>query len=385
MIKVHEEIYLRLVRNSLWDKHVEVPSDFKDWSLIMYLAESQAMQGTIANALLGCPFVLQKMNTEFQGKMRNVLRSNVIMHSIANSTLQELVMALRKADVECVLLKGQGLAVNYPNPELRECGDIDLYVGTENYHRSYDVLKETVDEIDDISALKKGGKHYHAKLNNISIEVHKYSEVMSSVSLDKLYQGYAFDGLSKNLVELEIGETVVLTPADNYNAFYVFNHFWNHFISVGIGLRQLCDWTMFLHARGANVDKQYLHKILTDMKLMKAWKTFGCIAVDFIGLPQNEFPFYDPKYREKSRGVLKHVLNEGDLGRETEFIRVPNKGYLHEKVFSLKFYLKRFMSMLKLFPQYAFKQLNHSILNGIRLLFKDFVVYLPFEKTRNIL
>lgn len=379
MMKIHEKVFLSLVRNSLWNTQVEVPAEFKDWSLVMCLAGSQALQGTVAKALLDNPSELDRMKPDAESKLKNILMTNMVMHSMANSTLQELVKTLDNAGIKYVLLKGQGLAANYPDPELRECGDIDLYVGTEQYLQSYEVLKDVVDEIDDAAVFKGGGKHYHAMRSGISIEIHKYSEILSSLSLDKTYQRYANVGLSQNLAGLNFGESMVWTPADDFNAFYVFNHLWNHFLSVGIGLRQICDWTMLLHSRGHNIDRKYLQEILTEMKLMKPWKTFGCIVVNILGLPEEEFPFYDPKYGKKAQKVLERIMTDGDMGRETEFIRKSNKGYLHEKLFSMKFYIKRFNQLTRLFPYHAFLRLSHSIANGIKLLFKDFIVYLRLQ------
>lgn len=66
--------------------------------------------------------------------------TNVGMHSQMNMTLQLLVLTLRKAGIEPVLLKGQGLSRYYPTPELRQCGDIDIYVGEENYEKAYDAI-----------------------------------------------------------------------------------------------------------------------------------------------------------------------------------------------------------------------------------------------------
>ena len=368
-MKRHEEVFLSLVRNSLWDTQVEVPVDFNDWSLIMRLAEAQAMQGSVAKAILDSPAVLSKMKPGTQSKLSNMLMTNVVMHSMANSSIQKLVKALRDVGIECVLLKGQGLAANYKYPDTRECGDIDLYVGIDNYRQSYEVLKDIVDEIDDHTALDKGGKHYHAILSGISIEVHKYSEVLPSPSLDRIYQRHASEGLSQNLVEMPFGEIMVSSPANNFNAFFIFCHLWNHFISVGVGIRQICDWTMFLHRRGANIDTEYLSRILNELKLMTPWKTFGCIAVDVLGLSAEEFPFYDAKYRTKALKVLDRIMTEGDMGRETEFIRVADRGYLYEKLFSLKYYLKRFIGMVSLFPCHAIQQLRYSIISGFKRLF----------------
>lgn len=365
----HEKVFLSLVRNALWDTQAEVPSDFKDWGRVMRLAKEQAMEGAVAKGLLDSPAILKMLKPESRSRLSNMLMSNVLMHSIANSSLQKLVQTLRKNGIECVLLKGQGIAAYYRHPDIRECGDIDLYVGVDSYRRSYDVLKEIVDEIDDHSVLDGSGKHYHAKYSGISIEVHKFSEILPSASLDRKYQRYASEGLTKDLVQVEFAEVNVWTPSDNFNAFYIFNHLWYHYLSVGVGLRQLSDWTIFLHARSSYIDKEYLHHILRELNLIIPWKIFGCVAVDILGLPAEELPFYEPRYRKKAFKVFDHILKEGDLGRETEFMRLPTKGYLYEKLFSLKYHIKRFIILLPLFPYHAFQKLRFSLSSGVRRLF----------------
>lgn len=369
-MKPHEKVFLSLVRNSLWDTQAEVPVDFKDWSLVMRLAKAQAMEGAAAKALLDSPDVLSRLKPGARDRLNNMLMTNVVMHSMAHSSIRVLVAALNNAGIDCVLLKGEGLAADYAYPDIRECGDIDLYVGVENYRRSYEVLKDVVDEIDAPSVLNGSGKHYHALLSGISVEIHKYSEVMNSASLDRIYQRYAADGLSRNLAEIESGGIKVKIPEDSFNAFYVFSHLWNHFLTIGVGLRQVSDLTVLLHARAAYLDKDYLHQVLTEMKMMTPWKTFGCIAVDILGLPEDEFPFYEPGFRNNAIKVFERILTEGDLGRETEFMRIPDRGFLYEKFFSLRWYLKRFLSLVRLFPHQSFCQLWHSVSNGLRRLFR---------------
>ena len=368
----HEEVFFSLLRNALWDTQAEVPVDFNDWGLVMRLAKCQAMEGAVAKALLDSPDILDRMKPESRPRLSNMLLTNVVMHSMANSAVQVVVEALRKAGVACVLLKGQGVATYYHHPEIRDCGDIDLYVGEEDYHRSYEALKESVDTIDDKSRLDGKGKHYHAQLSGISIEIHKFSDELSSSSDNQVYQRYASEGLSRNLVELDFGEVKVMTPADDFNAFYIFSHLWNHFISIGVGIRQICDLTMLLHVRGADVDKEYLRQVLSNMMLMGPWKTFGCIAVDVLGLPEDEFPFYDSKCAKTAMKVLERIISEGDMGRETEFIRIHDKGYLYEKFFSFRFHVKRFFALSALFPQHAFKQLWFAVSGGIRRMFAQY-------------
>ena len=77
------------------------------------------------------------------------------------------------------------------------------------------------------------------------VEVHRYANVYSSQKQNSIYRPYEEEGLSKNLIPLEFGGIKIMTPAYEFNAYYLFNHIWVHFLSSGVGLRQLCDLSLF--------------------------------------------------------------------------------------------------------------------------------------------
>ena len=367
----HEKVFFSILRSALWGTPIEVPEDFTQWSAVMRLAKIQALMGLVGDVLLTRSEIRETLPTKFVVRLQEIPMTSVGMHSQMNMTLQLIVKNLRNHGVDPVLLKGQGLARNYPTPELRQCGDIDLYVGVQNYAKSYEILKNIVSEIDDQSCLDSDEKHYHASVGNIMIEVHRYADIHSSSTFNKIYQEYARIGLSEGLIPIQFSDMVVNTPADNFNAFYVFNHMWHHFMHGGVGLRQLCDWSVFLHSRAGSLDLDYLSSLLSKMKLMKPWKVFGCIAVDYLGLPKDDFPFYESKYHNKASKTLERIMYEGNFGQQTEFVRKPTRGYISEKLFSLKCYIKRFFGLVVIFPYHAFQQIYYSIVEGIVRLVKD--------------
>lgn len=370
-MREHEKLFFSILKSALWGTPVEVPDGFTQWSAVMRLSKIQALMGLVGDVLLTRSEIRETLPTKFVVRLQEIPMTSVGMHSQMNMTLQLIVTNLRNHGVEPVLLKGQGLARNYPTPELRQCGDIDLYVGVQNYAKSYEILKNIVSEIDDQSCLDSDEKHYHASVGNIMIEVHRYADIHSSSTFNQIYQDYARLGLSEGLIPLQFGEVVVNTPADNFNAFYVFNHMWHHFMHEGVGLRQLCDWIVFLHSRAGSLDLEYLSTLLTKMKLIKPWKTFGCIAVNYLGLPKDEFPFYDSRYHKKATKTLERIMLEGNFGQQTEFVRKPTRGYISEKLFSLKCYVKKFLGLVVIFPYHAFQQIYYSIVEGMARLIKD--------------
>lgn len=336
----------------------------------MKLAKTQALMGLVANVLLTNGEIRSSLPAELISKLRNIPMTNLATHTQMNLTLQRLTLSLREAGIEPVLLKGQGLARNYPIPELRQCGDIDLYVGEECYERTYEALLPIVSEIDDKAKIWNW-MHFDAKIGNIMLEVHQKADYMRSRKGDKLYREYMRRGLSENLSPIKFADTDVMTPNDTYNAFYVFYHLWRHFSGTGVGLRQFCDWTCFLHTHVGKLDLPYLKEMLVNLGFMKLWQVFGCFLVKDLGLPEDEFPFYNKKYVGKVDRVREYVMTDGNFGVLTGYNRERKYSYLQEKWFSFMCHVRRIGRMFRIFPRQTLLHMWYILRDGILQIFSD--------------
>lgn len=365
----HEEVFLSVLRSALWGHPVQVPDGFNDWGAVMKLANMQAVNGLVWNVMVTNQKIKSSIPEQAVAAMRDIPKNNLSMHTKLNNALILVVTTLREHGIEPVLLKGQGLAKYYPVPELRQCGDIDLYVGLDNYEKAYDVLKPIVSDIDEKDRIWEGDKHFHANIGSVLIEVHRFAEVFMDKTLNQVYQSYAENGLESNLASLDFGGISVTTPANDFNVYYVFKHLWHHCVSSGVGLRQLCDLAVFLSIH--DVDRDYLGRILTEMKDMKPWKTFGCVLVDYLGLPEHRFPFYDSRRRHKGELLLKLILSDGNFGHYRDYNREKRYGYFKEKVISLNLILSHQFEFFRIFPYYRNYQFLHTIKLGISQVLKD--------------
>lgn len=369
-MKQHEEVFFKVLRTALWGKTLEVPQYFRDWSAVLKMAHSQALMGLIGNVFLSHPHILSTFSSKAQVRLMDFLFGNVAAHTTLNNTLVLAVTTLRKHGVEPVLLKGQGLAQFYPVPQLRQCGDIDLYVGEENYEKAYDALLPILTKVDPKEDIWKC-MHFHADIGSVQLEIHKQADYVRAESLKDIYHRYMIDGLTGPLPTVELSGEKVRMPSVNYNAFYVFYHLWRHFSTSGVGLRQFCDLMFYLHAKHDEIDLKYLEKILTDMNLMKIWKVFGGVIVDVLGLPENEYPFYDNRYRGKTKYVVKYVLTDGNFGVHTGYSRVRKNRYLVEKWFSFKCHLSRSFRMFYIFPAHSMRRFTQMFSAGMLQVIKD--------------
>lgn len=366
----YEKVFFDLVRSSLWNTPVCGADSFKDWERVFRLAKQQAMLGLVAKRVLDNPELATNVSPDLRSRLKVFLMNNMATHSRLNSSLMYVVSTLKDAGVDSVLLKGQGLARNYPCPELRQCGDIDLYVGVDNYKRSYEVLKPIATEIDDELFLNIG-KHFHAKIGSVFLEIHRYAEVHDSKYFNDIYQHYAIEGLNEKFNKLDFGDVVVRTPSDDFNAFYVFNHMWHHFITEGVGFRQVCDWMMLLDSHYGQLDTDYLYEILKRMRLLVPWKTFGCVLVDMLGMDSRRFPFYDARYSSRAERIGERILAEGNFGQNTSYVRARKNGYWREKLFSLWCHLSRACGVFFIFPNHAIQRAVYMLISGISAIFND--------------
>lgn len=368
-MKQHEEVFFSVLRTALWKQPLVIPEGFKSWGAVMRMAKTQALTGLVSDVMLTTPEIFDNLPEQARQILQELPLNNMAMHTTLNNTLILVVTRLREHGIEPVLLKGQGVARYYPVPELRQCGDIDLYVGEKNYENAYDALLPIVTEIDEKEMIWHEVKHFHAKVGSVLIEIHRFADVNISPKLNEKYQKYAEEGLSKDLVPIDFGGISVLTPSVTFNVYCVFNHLWHHFLTSGVGLRQVCDFAVLLNS--CDVDKPYLKEILTEMRVMEVWQAIGCILVEYIGLPMEKMPFYAPISKRRMSRVLSRIMIEGNFGQSSQFGRKRTGNYLFDKAISFNYHIKRHSSIFLVFPDWALRQIAYTFKAGFRQVFKD--------------
>lgn len=373
-MKQHEEVFLELLRAGMWSRKPVVPQDFSDWGSVVRLAKIQSVLGVVGQAMLSDKDIAARMPQELKAKVKKFVMSNLLTHNLLNTTVIKVVSVLREGGVESVLLKGQGLARNYPRPELRQCGDIDLYVGFENAERAYELLAPIAVKMDD-KAYVNFGKHFHVTMpGGVEVEVHRYTDTHFTKRLRDAYQAASDKGTTENLVACDFAGTLVNTPSDDFNAFFIFNHLFHHFLTSGIGFRQFCDWMMFLHTRKGRLDLEYLHNLLTEMELMMPWQAFGCVLTDVLGMPEEDFPFFDKAQESKVQKIIRRVLKEGNFGKERSVFKNRGTNYLLNKTRSFFGHISKALGLIIIFPTQVWNQYKNTISTGFRAVWKDFKV-----------
>ena len=360
--------YLHVLRSALWGEPLSESIPAGQLKEVLSIAKAQSTLPLVCQALLLSPG--QELSDSQKVSMQNKLRSTVSLHLRSNHVIALLTAGLRARGIDPVLMKGQGVASYYKTPYLRECGDIDLYVGKARYTEACETVAAMAG-IEDVPEWSERKKHYNVDVEGVPVELHWTSDLLPK-RYDAAYQEYSLDGMTHGLVQKAIDGEVVDTPADSFNAFFIFNHAWHHFVTGGVGLRQFCDWAMLLHAKAGGLDLDHIKEILERLDLMDPWQVFGKVAVEHLGLPSEEMPFYNEKSDPRVEQVLDIVFREGNFGHERQELRNRPKNFFVAKTRSLMIHVWRYSKMMSMFGRVATCQFTEMLTGGIRTAAEEF-------------
>jgi hypothetical protein len=133
-MSIVEKHYFALLRAALWDTPVSIAEEI-DWKGVMGLARHQA-NGVLVYDKASQMTGSNKPSPELMEKMKNEMRGHFFHLMQLKQMLGVVLKKLRENNIEPVVLKGFGLALLYPNPDLRQMGDVDLFFRPDDFHQS---------------------------------------------------------------------------------------------------------------------------------------------------------------------------------------------------------------------------------------------------------
>lgn len=359
-------IYFSLVCAALWGQAPEWPVEHTDTLLRL-----NAQQGTAA---LVFPGVLTQDAIPVEAKMQ--------MKALCISTMQQQVRlqhtlsvawrALAQAGIRPVLMKGAGLAALYPEPQMRSWGDIDLFVGKNQYHPACAVMRETFPKALKFDEELDHYKHYNLIADGISMEVHRITVDLQHPMDARHYAQMEAYGVAQ-ACDREIDGVHVQIFEPTFNALFVMLHAWEHAMTKGAGIRQICDLVLLLHHEAATIDRPRLQQWLSQLHLTDVWQLYMTIAVQYLGLPQDEAPLYEKgESRELRAERFVGDMLEGRLTNESKEESKPSKNRFVRKWHTMQQRLRNARRIGQYSPAYGRHMQVETLLHGaLRLFAKD--------------
>lgn len=181
-----------------------------------------------------------------------------------------------------MVLKGFSLSVLFPNPNLREFCDVDIFSGTD-YEAVNACLRKHGIEVG-----KPDGHHARLTVDGVAVEHHH------SFGNSRVHQGDAYS-IEEVLQRLAISEPRptalpdICFPCPALTALYTGWHAYKHFLHEKIELRHVIDWALALRQLTA-YDAEEVGKVKGASPWGRFANTMTAIALHRFVLPQEWFP-----------------------------------------------------------------------------------------------
>ena len=322
-----------LLRAGLWN---EVPereafAGGVDWAALYRLCFQQTLVGLVTDGINRLPAeVLPGEESESLDPFLSDMMATARRNEQLDAFIPKLFHALR--DIPVVLIKGQSIAADYPEPARRQPGDIDLLLMPASYEAAKDILLPKATKV-----LEEEREIWHQgmRFKNIEVEIHGSISTLMSRKLDRqlaALMAEQFDG--RPLPSVSLGGADIPVPEAGFNAVYIFVHFLHHYWSGGVGLRQLVDWMVFISVHKRDIHPILLENTLEALGLLHIWKVFTGFAAEYLGCPAEKLPLAAKPDPRKNALIWQYIRRSGNFGKNQVRTSSRKRSYLGQKCYS---------------------------------------------------
>ena len=327
-----ERQFFALLRSGLWN---EVPERTPfaggvDWEALYRLSFEQTVVPLVTDGINRLP---REFLPNDRPERLDPFLGDLMSTAKRNRSLDVFIPKLFKAleGIPVVLVKGQALAQDYPDPERRQPGDIDLLLLPSSYEAAKAILLPKATKVlEEERVVWHQGMRFHS----IEVEIHGSISTLMSRKLDRQLSALLeeqFDG--RTFPAVSIGGAEIPVPDADFNAVFIFVHFLHHYWAGGVGLRQLIDWMIFVTVHKREIHPVILEKRLEDLGLLRIWKVFTGFAQEYLGCPEEKLPLAATPDSRKNDRIWRYIRRCGNFGKNVDRSR-KKESYLVRKVHS---------------------------------------------------
>lgn len=365
----NRERFFSLLRAGMWGTQPDVSlleGGDTDWQCIYEWARHHAVLAWIYDGIELLPQDLRP-NRAVMMKWFSVVVQIEEANAGINSRIAGLARLYSSAGIPFVLLKGQGLASCYPNPYHRQCGDIDVYVGRDNYLRANDTLVYDGGSV--VETEDKHDKHTAIRWRGVVVENHQDVARLYTPAYNRRLQAFVREAMDSAEASFVVSGIKVRVPSHYFNSIYVLVHALVHLLSTGVGLRQICDWVCVMRNHASSFDRERWLEDIDSMGLRRPYVIFGHIAVNYLGLAPEVLPVSCDGVCPDAEFVMDDIFDAGNFGNAWTGERRVSSHPLKRKCYSVLWIVKRYFRMRSVCPVEASYRSVGMFATGIRKLY----------------
>lgn len=210
----------------------------------------------------------------------------------------------------CCILKGQGNALMYADPYVRQSGDIDVWVEGGP--------KKAIEYVRKLCPKSKAVYHHidFTRMKGVEIEVHYRPSFMNNMIANYRLQRFFMaeaerQFCNKVLLPDNLGEISV--PTLRFNRIFQMSHISNHFFHEGIGLRQLVDYYLLLKKGFDEKERKEEEILLKRFGMIKIARAVMYVLQEIFEL-EEDLLIVKPDQR-RGKKLLREIIEGGNFGQ----------------------------------------------------------------------
>lgn len=308
MLEQESLFLVKLVSAGLRGRTVEgITIPFDAWNHIYDLARSQAV---LPLAFAGIASIRTQIPADLFAKWRGAVLRSVVRNEKIMLAQDILLQWMNEEELPCVILKGSSLSICYPKPEVRQLGDIDVLVWPQDMEKASDILRaHGYKELEADHPF-----HLHFRGVGGIIELHHAVSTFPNTSGGREAKRVMQECLNHTQVSVLDGHEFPVLM-DEYQALSLLLHMERHMVESGIGLRQLCDWAVFVNHVKTDYFTGVVLPLLERCGMAQFAKVLTKTCVRFLDLDAEYVPWCMDVEDSIADAMMEEILRAGNFGR----------------------------------------------------------------------
>ena len=301
---------LNILAGVLWGKPSQYAYSESEWEDILSLAEDQ---GVLTLILQGCKSIRLQISAPNWMKWRSKLISTILNNESLMAVQSDILNQMRAEGIPCAVLKGASIAACYEKSLTRALGDIDILVPKEYVAPASDVLIRH-----GFRAPEKSYKHpYHIDFYKKNAVVELHYAVSTYPDCDTGAEAARFMETCWNGIHWkQSGDHAVPCLGDAHQAMSLLLHMERHMTTGCIGLRQFCDWAVFVGRVQPDSFSGEILPVLERCGLAKFAGILTAAAVDVLGLAPEHAAWCGAVSSSNTGAMMDEIFRVGNIHKK---------------------------------------------------------------------
>lgn len=323
-----QETFLKLTRIAIGHITPNSISPQILWNDLYTIALEQGLSAIVLDGINKCFEKGIKIDIDFQTKMEwiGLVQQMERQYQLYEKNIKELEAFYREHGIRMMVLKGYGLAQNYPIPCHRPCGDVDIYLFGDQEKADkllHEKLGITIDK----------SHHHHTvfRFKDETVENH-----YDFLNVHVRPSNKRIEKKLKELADLDVNDNFddnIIFPSVEFNAIYLLRHCASHFASTEMTVRQILDWGFFMENHHQEINWDEYIPYVKQEGMYRFYNLLGLFCMKHLGFDASIFHglYNDDLFERFSNEIMEPEFKDYENGKLFHSLSVKPRRWWHNR------------------------------------------------------